>query len=51
MCRVDDTKAVELVRAAADLEATMDKHPATPSPVLPSCSPICCSSSTSLTRH
>jgi hypothetical protein len=31
----DDKKAVELVRAAADLEATMDKHPATPSPVLP----------------
>jgi tetratricopeptide (TPR) repeat protein len=31
----DDTKAVEQVRAAADLEATMDKHPATPSPVLP----------------
>jgi tetratricopeptide (TPR) repeat protein len=31
----DDTKAVELVRAAADLEATMDKHPATPSSVLP----------------
>jgi len=31
----DNTKAVELVRAAADLEATMDKHPATPSPVLP----------------
>src|SRR5262249_58166363 len=31
----DDTKAVELVRKAADLEATMDKHPATPSPVLP----------------
>jgi tetratricopeptide (TPR) repeat protein len=31
----DDTKAVELVRVAADLEATMDKHPATPSPVLP----------------
>jgi hypothetical protein len=31
----DDTKAVELVRQAADLEATMDKHPATPSPVLP----------------
>jgi hypothetical protein len=23
------------MRAAADLEATMDKHPATPSPVLP----------------
>jgi tetratricopeptide (TPR) repeat protein len=31
----DDTKAVELVRAAADLEATTDKHPATPSSVLP----------------
>ena len=31
----DDKKAVDLVRAAADLEATMDKHPATPSPVLP----------------
>jgi tetratricopeptide (TPR) repeat protein len=31
----DDTNAVELVRAAADLEATMDKHPATPSSVLP----------------
>jgi tetratricopeptide (TPR) repeat protein len=31
----DDTKAVELVRAAADLEATMDKHPVTPSAVLP----------------
>ncbi|HEY1432481.1 MAG TPA: hypothetical protein VGF39_12760 [Stellaceae bacterium] len=31
----DDKKAVELVRASADLEATMDKHPATPSPVLP----------------
>jgi hypothetical protein len=31
----DDAKAVELVRAAADLEATMDKHPATPSAVLP----------------
>jgi hypothetical protein len=30
-----DTNAVELVRAAADLEATMDKHPATPSSVLP----------------
>ncbi len=26
----DDKKAVELVRAAADLDATMDKHPATP---------------------
>jgi tetratricopeptide (TPR) repeat protein len=31
----DDQKAVEQVRAAADLEATMDKHPATPSAVLP----------------
>jgi hypothetical protein len=31
----DDTKAVELVRAGADLEATMDKSPVTPSPVLP----------------
>ena len=31
----DDKKAIELVRAAADLEATMDKHPATPSSVLP----------------
>jgi hypothetical protein len=31
----DDQKAVELVRAAADLDATMDKHPATPAAVLP----------------
>jgi tetratricopeptide (TPR) repeat protein len=31
----DDKKAVELVRAAADLAATMDKHPATPAEVLP----------------
>ena len=31
----DDNKAVALVRAAADLDATMDKHPATPSSVLP----------------
>src|SRR6516165_2109205 len=31
----DDTKAVELVRAAADLDATMDKHPATPASVFP----------------
>jgi tetratricopeptide (TPR) repeat protein len=31
----DDKKAVELVRAAADLTATMDKHPATPAEVLP----------------
>jgi hypothetical protein len=31
----DDKKAVELVRAAADLDATMDKHPATPAEALP----------------
>jgi tetratricopeptide (TPR) repeat protein len=31
----DDRKAVELARAAADLDATMDKHPATPAAVLP----------------
>jgi tetratricopeptide (TPR) repeat protein len=31
----DDAKAAELVRAAADLEATMDKSPVTPSSVLP----------------
>ncbi len=31
----DDKKALELVRAAADLDATMDKHPATPASVLP----------------
>ena len=31
----DGKKAVELARAAADLEATMDKHPATPAAVLP----------------
>ena len=31
----DDQKAIALVRAAADLDATMDKHPATPSSVLP----------------
>jgi tetratricopeptide (TPR) repeat protein len=31
----DNQKAVELVRAAADLDATMDKHPATPASVLP----------------
>jgi tetratricopeptide (TPR) repeat protein len=31
----DDKKAVELIRAAVDLEATMDKHPATPTAVLP----------------
>jgi hypothetical protein len=33
--RGDDEKAVALVRAAADLDATMDKHPATPLSVLP----------------
>jgi tetratricopeptide (TPR) repeat protein len=31
----DNAKAVELVRKAADLDATMDKHPATPAAVLP----------------
>jgi tetratricopeptide (TPR) repeat protein len=31
----DDAKAVELVRAAADLDGTMDKDPVTPSSVLP----------------
>jgi tetratricopeptide (TPR) repeat protein len=31
----DDKKAVELARAAADLDGTMDKHPATPAAVLP----------------
>jgi len=31
----DDKKAVELARSAADLDATMDKHPATPAAVLP----------------
>ena len=31
----DDKKALELARAAADLDATMDKHPATPAAVLP----------------
>jgi tetratricopeptide (TPR) repeat protein len=31
----DDKEAVRLVRAAADLDATMDKHPVTPSSVLP----------------
>ena len=31
----DDAKAVASVQAAADLDATMDKHPATPSSVLP----------------
>jgi hypothetical protein len=33
--RGDDQTAVALVRAAADLDATMDKHPATPSSALP----------------
>ncbi|MFZ0840955.1 MAG: hypothetical protein WAM77_26130 [Xanthobacteraceae bacterium] len=31
----DDKKAIALVRAAAELDGTMDKHPATPSSVLP----------------
>jgi len=31
----DDKQAVELVRAAAELDATMDKHPATPAEVMP----------------
>jgi tetratricopeptide (TPR) repeat protein len=31
----NDKEAVELVRAAADLDATMDKHPVTPAEVLP----------------
>ena len=33
--RGDNKEAVALVRAAADLDATLDKHPATPSSVLP----------------
>ena len=33
--RGDDKSAVALVRDAVDLDATMDKHPATPSSVLP----------------
>jgi len=31
----NDKQAVELVRAAAELDASMDKHPATPAEVLP----------------
>jgi tetratricopeptide (TPR) repeat protein len=31
----DDKKALELVRAAVDLDGTMDKHPAAPASVLP----------------
>jgi tetratricopeptide (TPR) repeat protein len=31
----DDKQALELVRAAAESDATMDKHPATPAEVLP----------------
>jgi hypothetical protein len=49
----DDKKAVELVRAAADLEATMDSIPQ-PRPRFTrraSCSPICCSNSNSPTRR
>jgi tetratricopeptide (TPR) repeat protein len=33
--RGDNKQALELVRAAAELDATMDKHPATPAEVLP----------------
>jgi hypothetical protein len=33
--RKDNKKAIELARQAADLDAGMDKHPATPAPVLP----------------
>jgi Tfp pilus assembly protein PilF len=33
--RGNDKEAVELVRAAAELDTTMDKHPATPAEVLP----------------
>jgi hypothetical protein len=33
--RKDDKRAIELARQAADLDAGMDKHPATPAPVLP----------------
>src|SRR3982751_703217 len=33
--RKDEKKAIELARQAADLDATMDKHPATPAAVLP----------------
>src|SRR6478735_8280530 len=33
--RNDSTKATELARQAADLDAGMDKHPATPAAVLP----------------
>jgi hypothetical protein len=49
----DDTKAIELVRAAADLEATMDKHPVTPSSSCRRASslPTCYSSSTSRMRR
>src|SRR5438270_6232942 len=31
----DNKRAVELVRAAADLDSSMDKHPATPAEVVP----------------
>jgi len=33
--RGNDKQAVELLRAAADLDASMDKHPATPAEVVP----------------
>jgi hypothetical protein len=51
--RGDDEKAVALVRAAADLDATMDKHPATRRQCcrLASYWPICCSNSTNQRRQ
>jgi hypothetical protein len=33
--RKDEKKAIELARQATDLDAGMDKHPATPAPILP----------------
>ena len=47
--RGDDKKAIALVRAAADLDATMDKHPATRRRCCrrANYSPICCSNSIS----
>ena len=46
----DDKQAVELVRAAADLDATMDKHPATPAEVLPARELLADLCSSSMTR-
>ena len=36
----NNKEAVDLVRAAADLDASMDKHPATPAEVLPAREPL-----------